>query len=106
MTPPKGPAAELLPPSAPTPVVTADDVAALSECFYDLFSDVRPLGARDLEYFRNLLTDFSATVDIGNELKRFQAWSLDKGATANPYPRSRFRDWLSRTRQYKHYTGK
>ena len=70
---------ELLPPSAPTPTVTADDVAALSERFYDFFSDVPPRGARDLEYFRGLLLDFSASVDIADELKRFQAWSLDKG---------------------------
>ena len=96
---------ELLPPSTPTPTVTADDVATLSECFYDLFSDAPPRGARDLEYFRSLLSDYGASVDIGDELKRFQAWSLDKGTTASMYPRSRFRDWLKRTRQYKHHTG-
>lgn len=39
MTPPKVTRSELLPPSEPTPTVTAEDVVALSERFYDFFSD-------------------------------------------------------------------
>jgi hypothetical protein len=95
---------ELLPGDTPEPAVTSCDVADLTESFYLLFSDVRPLGQRDLAYFHGLLEDFGYQLDLGEELKRFQAWSLDKGDGTVKHPRSRFRDWLRRALDYRrHY---
>lgn len=97
---------ELLPSDTEASHATGDDVADLSEIFYNLFDDVRPLGQRDFAYFHGLLTDFGHQLDLVDELKRFQAWSLDKGNGAVQYPRSRFRDWLRRALDYRrHYGG-
>lgn len=85
---------ELLPSDKRRSSVTAMDVADLSEIFYLLFSDVRPLGQRDLGYFHGLLTDFDHLLDVTHELKSFQAWSLDKGDGVIQNPRTRFRGWL------------
>jgi hypothetical protein len=95
---------ELLPSDVEIIVPTSIDIANLSEIFYDLFSDIRPLGQRDLAYFRGLLVDFGHH-DIREELKRFHAWSLDKGDGAVQNPRSRFRSWLRRTRDNSRYYG-
>jgi hypothetical protein len=97
---------DLLPSDTDVASATAGEIADLSEIFYNLFDNVRPLGQRDLAYFHGLLTDFGQHLDLGDELKRFQAWSLDKGDGAVPYPRSRFRDWLRRALDYhRHYGG-
>lgn len=102
---PNAEAGELLPSDTPSIDVTPALVADLSERFYLLFADVKPLGQRDLAYFHGLLTDFGASLDLANELKRFQAWSLDKGDGTLQYPRSRFRDWLRRTLEYRRIYG-
>ena len=96
---------EILPSDTPRVRVTAADVAGLSERFYDLFDDVHPLGQRDLAYFSALLTDFAHHLDLAEELKRFQAWSLDKGDGVVQHPRSRFRDWLTRALDYRRHYG-
>lgn len=97
---------ELLPSDTEAASATDAEVADLSEVFYNLFDDVRPLGQRDLAYFHGLLIDFGHHLDLGDELKRFQAWSLDKGDGAAQYPRSRFRGWLRRAMDYRrHYGG-
>jgi len=97
---------ELLPSDTDAPSATDAEVADLSEAFYNLFEDVQPLGQRDIAYFQGLLLDFGHHLDLHEELKRFQAWSLDKGDSAAQYPRSRFRDWLRRALAYRrHYGG-
>ena len=88
------------PPILPLPTTVAD----LGARFYEIFCDVSPLGTRDIAYFEALLEDFAHELDIHDELKRFHAWSLDKGIGAVKYPRSRFRDWLRRSRTFqRHY---
>lgn len=88
---------------APVTPATPDTVANLIELFYDLFPDASPLGNRDFAYFGTLARDFGESLDISEELKRFHAWSLDKAPGQVKYPRSRFRDWLRKTRQYRRY---
>lgn len=85
---------EILPSDTRPAAMTNEHVADLSESFYLLFSDVRPLGQRDLAYFHGLLTDFDHLLDVTEELKKFQAWSLDKGDGKLQNPRTRFRGWL------------
>ena len=98
---------ELLPEMRHHPPVTPatpEKVANLIERFYDLFPDAAPLGDRDFAYFGTLARDFGEGLDLDEEIKRFHAWSLDKAPGPVKYPRSRFRDWLRRTRHYRrHY---
>ena len=85
-------------PSDPPPVpATMLDIAALSTLFYERFGDVVPLGKPDRMYFDGLMNDFGVELNLDEEMKRFVAWSLDKGGIVQ-YPRSRYRDWLCRAR--------
>jgi|GEM_PF-5889917 len=96
---------EVLLSANPPPIAaTRAAVQDVSAHFYELFSDLKPGGPRDLAYFEKLIEDFAHEVDIVEELTRFQAWSLDKGVNAVQYPRSRFRAWLQRARLYQRHS--
>jgi len=75
--------------------------AKLSVLFYNLFPAVIPRGMRDDSYFEALLQDFGSDFDIDEEMKRFHAWTLDRPQGPANSPRSRFRDWMLRTRTYR-----
>lgn len=92
---------EIMTASPPPKLATTMEVADLKVQFYTLFTDVKPLGAREQGYFEGLLLDFAHEIDVIDELKSFHAWSLDKGSVN---PRSKFREWLKRSRRYNRHS--
>jgi hypothetical protein len=92
---------QIVQPAVLEPSVPLSTTDELSTLFYGLFPDATPRGMRDNSYFDALLRDFSTEFDIDEEMKRFHAWTLDQPQGPIVSPRSRFRDWMLRTRTYR-----
>jgi hypothetical protein len=73
----------------------------LGNLFYELFPDATSRNGRDLIYFISIIKDFSNELDVEEELKRYYAWTLDRPQHHESSPRSRFRDWLLRSRTFR-----
>lgn len=56
--------------------------------------------AKDSRYFENLLLEFSG-LDIEEELKQYHAWVLDQPSWKKISYRSRFRQWLKRSIEFR-----
>lgn len=76
------------------------DVVALNATFRRFFGTSNAVGPADFAYFEELISDFGDELDVNEEMKRFQAWTLDHGYSTVPNPHHRFRSWLHRARQY------
>jgi len=83
------------------PCIPSSATEELGTLFYSLFPSTTPRGERDFSYFDALVHDFGTEFDIDEEMKRFHAWTLDRPQGPITSPRSRFRDWMLRTRTYK-----
>ena len=55
---------------------------------------------KDSKYFGNLLLEFSE-LDIEEELKQYHAWILDQPSWKKISYRSRFRQWLKRSIEFR-----
>lgn len=55
---------------------------------------------KDLRYFQNLQWDFPQ-LDIEEELKQYHAWVLDQPSWKKISYRSRFRQWLKRSIEFR-----
>lgn len=55
---------------------------------------------KDNKYFKNLIWDFPM-LDIEEELKQYHAWVLDQPSWKKISYRSRFRQWLKRSFEYR-----
>ena len=56
--------------------------------------------AKDGKYFERLLLEFP-DLDIEEELKQYHAWILDQPSWKKISYRSRFRQWLKRSLQFR-----
>lgn len=55
---------------------------------------------KDIKYFEQLFLDFPS-LDIEEELKQYHAWVLDQPSWKKISYRSRFRQWLRRSLQFR-----
>ena len=72
-----------------------EDLDRLCELF-DLFYPCES-PEKNRTYLEVLLKDFGKNMDLSEELKKFHAWYLDSPPSGKFYPRSKFRNWLSRS---------
>lgn len=59
---------------------------------------------KDRGYFWQLFDDFSKELNILEELKQYQAWTLDQPPEKKIHYRSRFRSWLKTALQFRRYS--
>lgn len=73
----------------------------LNEIITQLFSHFKPNPDDDERFFNEIITEFSATLDVKDQLKQFHAWCLDQHPTKILNCRFRFRSWLKNAANYK-----
>ena len=66
-----------------------------------LFSQMNPESPDDAAYFQELITEFSAVINVMDQLKKFHAWCLDQHPLRIVNCRFRFRSWLANAAEYQ-----
>ena len=77
---------------------SAQDLAQKAQ---KLFVGLAVQDEEDTVFFAALVEEFSAQIDVMQQLKLFHAWCLDQHPTKIKNPRFRFRSWLTNAAEYK-----